>query len=103
MSGLKKESWAWYGKLIEHLLKLNYKNFNLDDVTLFVKKIGRSIAYLIVYVDNLLITINNDDYITSINKDLQKVFDMTNLGLLHYYLGIKVAQNPNFFFSKEIN
>ena len=81
--GLKQAPRAWYGKLIEHLLKQNYKHFNLDDATLFVNKVGRSVVYLVVYVDDLLITGNNDDYIASIKRDLKKVFDMTNLGLFN--------------------
>jgi hypothetical protein len=39
--GLKQEARAWYEKLTKHLLKLNYKHFNLDDATLFVKKVGK--------------------------------------------------------------
>ena len=98
--GLKQAPRAWYEKLTEHLLKLNYKHFNLDDATLFVKKVRRSIVYLVVYVDDLLITRNNDDYIVFIKKELKKVFDMTDLGLLHYYLGIEVDQKPeNIFIS----
>jgi transposase InsO family protein len=99
--GLKQAPRAWYEKLTEHLLKLNYKHFNLDDATLFVKKVGKSVVYLVVYVDDLLITGNNDDYIASIKKELKKVFDMTDLGLLHYYLGIEVTQNPNFIFISQ--
>ena len=82
----------------EHLLKLNYKHFNLDDATLFVKKVGRSVVYLVVYVDDLLISGNNDDNIASIKRELKKVFDMTNLGLLHYYLGIEVDKKPKHIF-----
>jgi len=92
---------AWYEKLTEHLLKLNYKHFNLDDATLFVKKVGKSVVYLVVYVDDLLITGSNDDYIASIKRELKKVFDMTDLGLLHYYLGIEVIQNPKFIFISQ--
>ena len=67
--GLNKAPRAWYVKLIEHLLKLNYKHFNLDDATLFVNKVGRPVVYLFVYVDDLLIsTRNNDDYIASIKE-----------------------------------
>ena len=72
--GLKQAPRAWYENLIEHLLKLNYKNFNLDDASLFVKKVGRSVVYLVVYVDDLLITGNNDDYIVSIKRELKKGF-----------------------------
>jgi len=82
-------------------LKLNYKHFNLDDATLFVKKVGKSVVYLVVYVDDLLITGSNDDYIASIKRELKKVFDMTDLGLLHYYLGIEVIQNPKFIFISQ--
>ena len=77
---LKQAPWDWYEKLIEYLLKLNYKHFNLDDATIFVKKVGRSVVYLFVYVGDLLITGNNDDYIVSIKRELKKVFDMTDFG-----------------------
>lgn len=39
--GWKQEPRAWYAMLTECLLKLNYKHFDLDDATRFVKKIGR--------------------------------------------------------------
>jgi hypothetical protein len=92
--GLKQASCVWYEKLTEHLLKLNFKNFNLDDATLFFKKVGKTIVYLVVYIDDLFIIGNNGNYIASIKKELKKGFEMTNLGHLHYYLGIEVIQNP---------
>jgi hypothetical protein len=77
---------------------LNVKHFNLDDATLFVTKVGKNVVYLVVYVDDLLIIGNNESYITSIKKDLNKGFEMTNLTHLHYYLGIEVIQNPKYIF-----
>jgi hypothetical protein len=64
--GLKQAPRAWYEKLTKHLLKLNFKHFNLDDATLFVKKVGKTVVYLVVYVDDVLITWNNESYIASI-------------------------------------
>ena len=64
--GLKQAPCSWYEKLTEHLLKLNFKYFNLDDATMFVKKIDKTIVYLVVYVDDLLMTRNNESYIASI-------------------------------------
>jgi hypothetical protein len=69
---------------------LNFKNFNLDDATLFVKKVGKNVVYLVVYVDDMLITWKNESYISSINKELKKGFEMSYLGHLHCYLGIEV-------------
>ena len=54
-------------------------------------------------MDDFLITRNNDDYIVFIKKELKKVFDMTDLGLLHYYLGIEVDQKPKHIFISQKN
>jgi hypothetical protein len=99
--GLKQALQAWYGKLTEHLLKLNFKHFNLDDATLFVKKVGKTVVYLVVYVYDLLITGNNENYIASIKKELKKGFEMTDLRHLDYYLGIEVIQNPKYIFISQ--
>ena len=98
MYGQKQEPHVWYTKLTKHTLKLNFKHLKLDDITLFVKRVGRSIVYLMVYVDDLLIMGNNESYIASIKKELKNVFEMTYLGHLHYYLGIGVTQNPKYIF-----
>ena len=79
-------------------MKLNFKHFNLDNATLFFKKVGKNVVYLVVYVNDMLITMNNDNYIASIKKELKKDFKMTNLGHLHYYLGIEVSQNSRYIF-----
>ena len=44
--GLKQAPRVWYEKLTEHLLKLNFNHFDLDDATLFVKKVGKTVVYL---------------------------------------------------------
>jgi hypothetical protein len=98
---LKQLPRAWYEKLIEHLLKLNFKHFNLDDATFFVKKVENFVVYLVVYVDDLFITGNNENYISSIKKELKKGFEMTYLGHIHYYLRIEVMQNPKYIFISQ--
>eukprot|EP00253_Pinus_taeda_P004116 PITA_04116 len=48
-------------------------------------------------------TVNNESYIASIKKELGKSFEMTNLGYVHYYLGIEVTQHLKsiFLFQKK--
>ena len=94
--GLKQALHAWYEKLTKHLLKLNFEHFDIDDATLFIKKDGRSVVYLVVYVDDLLMTGNNEYYIASIKKDLKKCFEMIDMGHLHYYLEIEVNRHPRY-------
>ena len=96
--GLKQTPCTWYEKSIEHLLKLNFKHFNLDDATLFFKKIGIFAVYHVVYVADLLTTGNNESHIESKKKELKKIFEMTYLGHPRYYLGIEVTQNPKYIF-----
>jgi len=67
--GLKQAPRACCDKLIEHLMELNFKCFNIDDATLFVKKVGKIVVYLVVFVDDLLIAGNNESYIASIKKE----------------------------------
>eukprot|EP00253_Pinus_taeda_P012784 PITA_12784 len=98
--GLKQAPRTWYEKLTEHLLKLNFEHYDLDDATLFVKKVGKIVAYLVVYVDDLLVTGNNESYIASMKK-LGKSFEMTDLGYVHYYLGIEVTQHPKSIFLSQ--
>jgi hypothetical protein len=68
---------------------------------LFVKKVGKILVYLVVYVDYLLITGNNEAYIASIKKEFKKGFEMTSMGYLHYNLGIEVTQNPKYVFISQ--
>eukprot|EP00253_Pinus_taeda_P024919 PITA_24919 len=44
---------------------------------------------------------NNESYIASIKKELKKCFKMTNLGYVHYYLGIEVTQHLKSIFLSQ--
>eukprot|EP00253_Pinus_taeda_P007113 PITA_07113 len=44
---------------------------------------------------------NNESYIASIKKELGKSFEMTDLGYVHYSLGIEVTQHPKSIFISQ--
>ena len=54
-----------------------------------------------MYVDDLIITGNHDDHIAQVKKELHAGFKMTDLGLLHYYLGVEVFQRPHHIFISQ--
>jgi hypothetical protein len=49
------------------------------------RKLAKIFVYLEVYVDDLLITGNNESYIALIKKELKQGFEMTDLGHLCHY------------------
>ena len=49
--------------------------------------------YLIVYVDDIVITDNDQDGIQKLKQHLFNHFQIKNLGKLKYFLGIEIAQS----------
>ena len=48
---------------------------------------------LVLYVDDLIIIGSTSFIIDSVKTSLQDRFAMTDLGLLHYFLGIEITQS----------
>jgi hypothetical protein len=48
-----------------------------------------------VYVDDLIITGSDRDDIRSFKEEMAVAFKMSDLGMLHYYLGIEMKQSAN--------
>eukprot|EP00253_Pinus_taeda_P035590 PITA_35590 len=51
--------------------------------------------------DDLFMKGNNESYIASIKEELRKSFEMTDLGYVHYYLGIEVTQHLKSIFLSQ--
>ena len=56
---------------------------------------------IILYVDELLITRSLASKIKQLYTDLKTIFEMTNLGLLHYFLGMEVFQSHGGIFLSQ--
>jgi hypothetical protein len=62
--------------------------------SLYVKKTDCGIIVIVIYVDDLIITGDNDANIFDLKKLLKQKFEMKDLGELHYFLGIEIIQSP---------
>lgn len=71
--------------------------------TLFIKAAdGGKILIVCLYVDDLILTGNDDLMFTEIKKSMMVEFDMTDLGKMRYFLGIEVMQRKDgIFISKK--
>jgi histone deacetylase 1/2 len=60
------------------------------DPILFVKVNNDDFLYLLLYVDDIILTGTSPQLIEEIKVALKQKFDMTDLGILHYFLGVEV-------------
>ena len=57
---------------------------------MYVKSVGNDIIILVIYVDDIIITCSEASALTQIKSNLSKIFDTTDLALVHYCLGVEV-------------
>ena len=62
-----------------------------SDASLFVYSKHNCNAYFLAYVDDLLITGNDKNFLASFIKDLSTRFSLKNLGTPHYFLGVEIV------------
>ena len=89
--GLKQTPRAWYSRIDEHLMQLGFKK-SLNEATLYIK--GDEINFIVVslYVDDLLVTGSNEELVRKFKEDMKKIFEMTDLGEMAYFLGMEIKQ-----------
>ena len=63
------------------------------DYTVSYKHKKGKITILIVYVDDIILTGDDDEEMTRVKKGLTSEFEMKDLGKLRYFLGMEVASN----------
>ncbi|GJX65385.1 cysteine-rich receptor-like protein kinase 8 [Tanacetum coccineum] len=63
------------------------------DISLLTYKKGTDFLALIIYVDDILLTGNNNTLINHFKKELDSAFSIKDLGQLNYYLGIEFLRN----------
>jgi hypothetical protein len=86
--GLKQSPRAWYARMDNYLTRLGFSKSHADP-NLYYKVLDNTPMILLLYVDNLFI-IGEESLIIKCKKELASEFDMKDLGLMHYYLGLEV-------------
>nr|GEU68497.1 putative zinc finger, CCHC-type [Tanacetum cinerariifolium] len=72
------------------------------DTSLFIFKKDASIIYLLVYVDDIILTGNQPSLLRHFITRLHREFSITDLGKLNYFLGLEVSyHNSGIFVSQS--
>ena len=98
--GLKQAPCAWYSRFASHLLQLGFVEAKTD-ASLFVLHHGKDMAYLLLYVDDIILTASSDALLRRLTDALQQEFSMKDLGSLHHFLGMEVQRSSNELFLSQ--
>jgi len=90
--GLKQAPRAWYARMDTYLQRLGFLKSS-SHPNLYIKVVKEEPVIILLYVDDPLITCV-EGLIQECKKQLVVEFDMKDLGLMHYYLGLEVWQGP---------
>ena len=71
---------------------------SLSEATLYVKLKDNDVLIMSLYVDDLLVTGSNELLVEEFKQEMMNVFEMTDLGLMTYFLGMEVKQSQNEVF-----
>lgn len=95
--GLKQAPRAWYSRFQTFILSLGFQASQCD-TSLFIYKHGGEIAYLLLYVDDIILTASSSAILQQIITSLSQEFAMTDLGTLHYFLGVSARRSATGLF-----
>ncbi|KAL1204544.1 Retrovirus-related Pol polyprotein from transposon RE2 [Cardamine amara subsp. amara] len=95
--GLKQAPRAWYGRIDSYFLQCGFQR-SMNDAALYVMKKDKDILIVSLYVDDLVITGNSSQLIKKFKEDMKMEFEMTDLGLLNYFLGMEIIQDDQGIF-----
>lgn len=90
--GLKRAPRAWYERIDRQLTRLGFCK-NDADSNLYFKVFNGEMLILVFYVDDVFVI--GEDHLIHRCKELTSKFEMKDLGLMHFFLGLEVWQRPN--------
>ncbi|XP_048502734.1 uncharacterized mitochondrial protein AtMg00810-like [Beta vulgaris subsp. vulgaris] len=67
-----------------------------SDSSLFTYRQGSDTAYLLLYVDDIILTTSSDSLCERMITQLKTEFPMSDLEPLSYFLGISVSRTPSY-------
>ncbi|KAK9064710.1 hypothetical protein SSX86_016092 [Deinandra increscens subsp. villosa] len=98
--GLKQAPRAWYQRFTDFVLTLGFLQSRCDN-SLFILKQGCDTAYLLIYVDDIILTTSSESLRARLLQHLSAEFAMKDLGSLSYFLGISVTRNGDTMFLSQ--
>ena len=93
--GLKQSGRRWYQKLVE--IMLTHLGFHCCDVdqAVFFRRNAQMVIVVLVHVDDCTVAATNIKLVTDFKVRIAKHVEITDLGELHWLLGIEIKRDRN--------
>ena len=98
--GLKQAPRAWHNRFASHITSLGFVEAKAD-TSLFTCSRGADTAFLLLYVDDIVLTASSQSFLQRIIAALQREFSMTDMGALHHFLGVSVDRRGDDLFLSQ--
>ena len=99
--GLKQSPRVWFGRFAKVMKEFGYKQ-SQGDHTFFIKQsVAGRVTVVLVYVDDIIVTGNDEREKHDVKQRLAKEFEIKELGKLKYFLGIEVAYSTQGIFISQ--
>ena len=87
----------WYSKFDCFFVNIGFKHHEYDH-SIYVLHVNGDTLIVALYVDDLVTIGNNVNLIFSLKKQLADTFEMTYLGIFHFFLGIQILKMDDGIF-----
>ncbi|KAJ9567488.1 hypothetical protein OSB04_003454 [Centaurea solstitialis] len=98
--GLKQAPRAWYHRFAVYLSSLGFLSSKID-TSLFTYHRGSDTIYLLLYVDDIILTASSPTLISMVISKLSSEFPMSDLGPLSFFLGIAPSRSKSGLFLSQ--
>jgi hypothetical protein len=89
--GLKQAPCAWNTRIDRYFQDNEFEKCSYEHAIYVKKEVDGSILFACLYVDDLLFTGNNPTMFEAFKKSMVQEFEMTDIGLMAHFLGLKVV------------
>lgn len=98
--GLKQAPRAWNSRFTKFINLIRFVTSRAD-TSLFIYRKGKDLAYILLYVDDIILTVSSTQLLQTITASLKEEFPMLDLGKIHHFLGIKADYNEKGLFLSQ--
>ncbi|KAJ3701279.1 hypothetical protein LUZ61_004984 [Rhynchospora tenuis] len=98
--GLKQAPRAWNTRIDTYFKEHGFVQCPYEHA-LCVKVCDDDIMFVALYVDDMIFMGNNNEMIEKFKLEMSKEFEMTDLGLMSYFLGLEVKQDKSGIFVSQ--